>query len=77
MLYSLLTVVLISAVEFAGLPADLALIFGVDRILDMLRTATNVTGDATVASIVAASEGQLRAPDLDESKDQIRLKGVG
>ena len=39
--------------------AGIALIFGVDRILDMLRTATNVTGDATVATVVAASEGQL------------------
>lgn len=38
----------------------LALIFGVDRILDMMRTVVNVTGDATVATIVAATEGGLR-----------------
>ena len=37
----------------------LALIFGVDRLLDMLRTVVNVTGDATVATVVASSEGQL------------------
>jgi len=37
----------------------LALIFGVDRILDMLRTVVNVTGDATVATVVASSEGKL------------------
>ena len=37
----------------------IALILGVDRILDMCRTVTNVTGDMTVASVVAASEGQL------------------
>ena len=42
-----------------GLPVEgIALIIGVDRLLDMLRTAVNVTGDATVSSIVARSEGQ-------------------
>ena len=40
-------------------PEGIALIFAVDRLLDMLRTVVNVTGDATVASVVAASEGQL------------------
>ena len=38
----------------------LALIFGVDRILDMMRTVVNVTGDATVATVVASTEGELR-----------------
>jgi Na+/H+-dicarboxylate symporter len=33
-----------------------ALILGVDRILDMARTVTNVTGDAVVAVIISASE---------------------
>ncbi len=42
-----------------------ALILGVDRILDMLRTTTNVTGDTVVASIVAASEGQLKPKHTD------------
>lgn len=41
-------------------PEGIALIFAVDRILDMLRTVVNVTGDATVATVVAATEGQLR-----------------
>ena len=41
-------------------PEGIALIFAVDRLLDMLRTVVNVTGDATVASVVAASEGQLK-----------------
>jgi Na+/H+-dicarboxylate symporter len=36
--------------------SGIALILGVDRILDMLRTVTNVTGDCAVATIVAASE---------------------
>jgi Na+/H+-dicarboxylate symporter len=42
-----------------GLPVEgIALIIGVDRLLDMLRTAVNVTGDATVSTIVARSENQ-------------------
>jgi Na+/H+-dicarboxylate symporter len=44
----------------AGLPVEgIAMILGVDRILDMTRTAVNVTGDVTVACIVARSEGLL------------------
>ena len=43
-----------------GLPVEgIALIIGVDRLLDMLRTAVNVTGDAVVALVVARSEDQL------------------
>ncbi len=42
-----------------GLPVEgIMLVMGVDRLLDMLRTAVNVTGDATVATIVARSENQ-------------------
>jgi proton glutamate symport protein len=40
-------------------PEGIALILGVDRPLDMLRTAVNVTGDATVATCVAAKEGAI------------------
>ena len=40
-------------------PQGLALIIAIDRPLDMLRTVVNVTGDATVASIVASSEGEI------------------
>ncbi|MBA6411667.1 dicarboxylate/amino acid:cation symporter [Parahaliea sp. F7430] len=43
----------------AGLPVEgIALIIGVDRLLDMVRTAVNVTGDATVAVVVGRSENQ-------------------
>jgi Na+/H+-dicarboxylate symporter len=53
-------VMLVVILEAIGVPAaGIALILGVDRILDMSRTAANVTGDVTVAAIVAASEGQL------------------
>ena len=45
--------------EQAGLPVEgIALIIGVDRLLDMVRTAVNVTGDATVSVIVAKTENQ-------------------
>jgi len=53
-------IMLVIILEAVGVPAaGIALILGVDRILDMCRTVTNVTGDATVATVVAASEGQL------------------
>ena len=47
-------------------PEGIALIFAVDRILDMLRTVVNVTGDATVATVVASTEGQIRELTNDE-----------
>ncbi len=54
-------IMLVIILQAIGVPAaGVALILGVDRILDMIRTATNVTGDLTVASVVAASENQLR-----------------
>lgn len=46
----------------AGLPTEgIALIMGIDRIIDMLRTAVNVTGDAVCTTIVAKQEGLLNA----------------
>ncbi|NLQ17975.1 dicarboxylate/amino acid:cation symporter [Marinomonas sp. M1K-6] len=43
-----------------GLPIEgIGLILGVDRLLDMVRTAVNVSGDAVVSVVVAKSEGQL------------------
>ena len=54
-------VMLVIVLGSIGVPTEgLALIFGVDRLLDMLRTVVNVTGDATVATVVASTEGQLR-----------------
>ena len=67
-------VMLVVILEAIGVPAaGIALILGVDRILDMSRTAANVTGDVTVAAIVAASEGQL-APVSPETRSL--TKGV-
>ena len=53
-------VMLIIILEAIAIPTEgIALILGVDRIIDMCRTTTNVTGDAAVATVVAASENQL------------------
>jgi Na+/H+-dicarboxylate symporter len=51
--------------------AGIALILGVDRILDMLRTAVNVTGDLTAATVIARSEGEALIPHPVDHK--IRL----
>jgi Na+/H+-dicarboxylate symporter len=67
----------------AGLPVEgVALIIGVDRLLDMVRTVVNVTGDATVATIVAHREGQLdlsvfNDPDADHEGDEPVVAGGG
>ena len=57
-------VMLVIVLGAINVPAEgLALIFGVDRILDMLRTVVNVTGDATIATVVASSENQINFSD--------------
>ncbi len=56
-------VMLVIVLKAVGVPVEgIALIFGIDRLLDMCRTVVNVTGDATVAVVVAASEHELGAP---------------
>lgn len=53
-------VMLTMVLGLVGLPPDkIGLIIGIDRLLDMVRTAVNVTGDAAITCIVAKSEGQL------------------
>ncbi len=50
-------IMLALVLEQVGLPVEgIALIIGIDRLLDMLRTAVNVTGDAAVTTIIAKSE---------------------
>ncbi|ARD47923.1 dicarboxylate/amino acid:cation symporter [Sporosarcina sp. P33] len=50
-----------------GLPVEgIALVLGVDRLLDMVRTAVNITGDAACAVVVAKTEGVLGDPDAEE-----------
>ncbi|HIU54752.1 MAG TPA: dicarboxylate/amino acid:cation symporter [Candidatus Gallibacteroides avistercoris] len=54
-------VILIMVLASIGVPPEgMALILGIDRPLDMMRTVVNVTGDATVASIIAAGEPEQR-----------------
>ena len=69
-------VMLVIVLESVGFPADklaigLALIFAVDRPLDMCRTMVNVTGDATVSMLVAKSEGKLHKPKSKEWDDNL------
>ena len=67
-------VMLVIVLESIGFPADklaigLALIFAVDRPLDMCRTVINVTGDATVSMVVAKSVGKLGEPRVEDWDD--------
>jgi len=60
---------MIIVLQSVGLnPAWIAIVFPVDRILDMCRTVVNVTGDATVATLIASSEGELHPPNNEDSK---------
>ena len=66
-------IMLIVILESVGVPSGgIALILGVDRLLDMLRTVTNITGDAVVATVVASSEKQLGPVCLDENSDGVK-----
>ncbi len=58
-------IMLIIVLKSVGIPEEgIALILGVDRILDMCRTITNITGDAAVAVAVASTEGEILHPDM-------------
>ncbi len=66
---------LVIVLESIGVsPAGLALIFAIDRPLDMLRTSVNVTGDAFVAMVVAKSVGKLGDPHVKEWDDTYHAK---
>lgn len=63
-------VMLVIVLESVGVPPDgIAVILGVDRLLDMCRTVVNVTGDAAAAAVVAKTEGEL----LSEAEVEKRL----
>jgi Na+/H+-dicarboxylate symporter len=65
-------IMLAMVLQQVGLPVEgIGIIIGVDRLLDMMRTAVNVTGDATVSTIVARSEDKFdedvfNRPDVRE-----------
>ncbi|QDU72765.1 dicarboxylate/amino acid:cation symporter [Mucisphaera calidilacus] len=57
-------IMMVIVLQAVGLPLEgIAVILGVDRILDMCRTSCNVTGDCMVTAVVAASEGGLKRAD--------------
>ena len=62
----IMLVIVLSAIGID--PEGLALIIALDRPLDMCRTAVNVTGDATVASLIAKSEGETLLPASAKEK---------
>lgn len=60
-----------------GLPVEgIALIIGVDRLLDMLRTSVNITGDATVTTIVAKAEGDFSRETFDDPRAGLDFEEV-
>ena len=60
-------IMLAMVLQQVGLPVEgIALIIGVDRLLDMIRTAVNVSGDAMVSCIVAKSENKLNEEIFNE-----------
>ncbi|MBP1841171.1 dicarboxylate/amino acid:cation symporter [Formosa algae] len=66
-------VMLVIVLAQAGIPeAGLALIFAVDRPLDMCRTTVNITGDAAVSMLVAHSEGRLGEPKVKDWDDNYK-----
>ena len=61
-------VTLAMVLQSVGLPTEgIALIMGIDRILDMLRTAVNITGDAVCTTIVAHQEKALDRTVFNEN----------
>lgn len=62
-------IMLMMVLNQVGLPVEgVALIMGVDRLLDMIRTAVNITGDSAVTCIVAKSEGALNVDKFNDMK---------
>jgi Na+/H+-dicarboxylate symporter len=60
-------IMLVIVLKSIDVPVEgIALILGVDRLLDMCRTVVNVTGDAAVAVAVAYKEGKLGEPHFDD-----------
>ncbi|HET8753104.1 MAG TPA: dicarboxylate/amino acid:cation symporter [Salinimicrobium sp.] len=68
-------VMLVIVLAQAGIPeAGLALIFAIDRPLDMCRTTVNITGDAAVSMVVAKSVGKLGDPVVKDWDDHLPKK---
>jgi len=64
-------IMLSMVLQQVGLPVEgIGLIIGVDRLLDMMRTVVNVTGDGMVTTVVARSEGLLDEAVFNEVSDR-------
>ncbi|WP_299649024.1 dicarboxylate/amino acid:cation symporter [uncultured Jannaschia sp.] len=60
-----------------GLPIEgVAIILGVDRLMDMIRTAVNITGDAVVTTIIAKSEGKVDVGVFDDPEAGVIAEDV-
>lgn len=79
-------IMLAMVLQQVGLPVEgIALIIGVDRLLDMTRTAVNITGDCMVTTVIGRSEGQLdekvfNDPNADVDKEEsatVSVEGSG
>ena len=63
-------ILLAMVLEQVGLPVEgIGLILGIDRLLDMTRTAVNITGDASCAVIIAQSEKKYEASEEEASEE--------
>ena len=70
-------IMLAMVLQQVGLPVEgIALIIGVDRLLDMTRTAVNVTGDAMVSCIVGKSEKQFDQAVFDDAGAGVKEESV-
>ena len=71
-------IVLAGVLAQVGLPAEgIALILGVDRLLDMTRTVVNITGDSMVTTLVAKSEGELDMDVFNDPNAGMEFEGKG
>jgi Na+/H+-dicarboxylate symporter len=62
-------IMLVIVLQSVGLPLEgIAVILGVDRILDMCRTVCNITGDAMVCTLVASSENAIESEEQVEAR---------
>ncbi len=62
-------IMLVIVLQSVNIPLEgIAVILGVDRILDMCRTSCNITGDCMVCAVVASSEGAIESPEQVEAR---------
>jgi proton glutamate symport protein len=71
-------IMLVIVLQSVGIPLEgIAVILGVDRILDMCRTSVNVTGDCMVCAVIAQSEGAIESADeVDRRRAETERTGI-